>query len=689
MATHLRDTSSHDQPPAVPQPSAAATAAPAFRFPTVDPTQAHVRALLENAMRYLASENRICEAASGFPVEGWNDEPNRGLFLRSFTQLTAIGQWMEILANVIAGYADTPYLSREQALSQLTLITKTLRADQQNPSISAKGLLGNFLGLCCGQRQGALTCEVTRQTFWDVFGQQKGQAIWQALKDKVWIIPGNDDRQATVQRGGHYGAAYFDGPLAPFADDVLRQKIMAILDRRVVMVVFGDNANLTVSVAKTTGALLLPQVKDRPAVVALRQEMEQFLDQQHDGYAHLYDPKAGLFNFGWNATANRMLGWEDEHGCWQTGHMDYLVNEFRAPTSFVVLRHSLPLEAVGNLGFKIKPYRMQDGREVFALAPWEGSAFQALGLGVSMLELLDPSWRQLLENTVDIELDYAYRHHLPGFLSESYTGDGIRYTGDVGIPDISVNPLPRITDAASLYTLGVAHTIAPAKIEQFLAANWPIISRLLTDHGPWEGFNIRKQEVIQIQTTAHTLSLILGVLGTASDNMQRYLDFKGLAHRLAELYERGKPFDFLAAPTNVFAWGDPGRLTSARQKEGFSIKGDQVRRIGIAFVPPHAEGVNLSKGTLSLRYRSAQAMEPAVFAFKPVQKAEDHKCWIPREAWVSLAATHGDEAEIQLPLPATPGLARIKEVVITYGQEREPWPVDLAITRLAFTPAEP
>src|SRR5262249_6217907 len=147
------------------------------------------------------------------------------------------------------------------------------------------------------------------------------------------------------------------------------------------------------------------------------------------------------------------------------------------------------------LGFKTKPYRMRDGREVYSLAPWEGSAFQVVGLGLMMNELGSPSWRALLTHAVEIEIDYASRHGLPGFLSESYTGDGTQYAGAVGIPDITVSPRPRITDAASLYTLGAAYTIAPEQVERFLAASWPVVSRLLTDHGPWEGFNVSKQEV--------------------------------------------------------------------------------------------------------------------------------------------------------------------------------------------------
>src|SRR5262249_54026255 len=155
-------------------------------------------------------------------------------------------------------------------------------------------------------------------------------------------------------------------------------KIMDVLDQRVVMIVFIDNANLSASAAKTIGALLSPTIKDDPAAVALRRDLEQLLDAQREGYARLYDPKAGQFYFGRDATKDRYFGWIDLEGKWVTGHVDYLVNEFRGPATFVVTRFGLPLDAIGNLGFKMKPYRMQDGREVYVLAPWEGSAFQAL-----------------------------------------------------------------------------------------------------------------------------------------------------------------------------------------------------------------------------------------------------------------------------------------------------------------------
>ncbi|HTK73932.1 MAG TPA: hypothetical protein VL371_01675, partial [Gemmataceae bacterium] len=568
---------------------------PTFRFPTVPAHHKHVRALLENAMRYATPENKITDPVSGYPYEGWNQDPKQGWHLRTFTQLTAIGLWMELLADVAAGAADTPFLSRDRALADLAHVVRTLREDQRDPQLGAKGLLGNFLDLSTGKRLGPLTGDVERQRFIDEFGREKGEAIWNALAGQGWIKPRNDGAEAGVLRTDKFGWNHFEGALAPYRDDAAKRKIMAILDQRVITIVFVDNANLSASAAKTIGALLRQEIKDRPGVAELRQELERFLEDQRGGYESLYDRKTGLFYFGWDATKDRLFGWVNLQGKWVTGHVDYLVNEFRGPATFIVVRYGLPVDAIKNLGFKIKPYRLRDGREVYSLAPWEGSAFQALGLGLWLNELKSPSWRALLTTFVDIEIDYATRHRLPGFLSESYTGNGTQYTGSIGIPEITVSPNPRMTDAASLYTLGVAYAVAPEKVEQFLAANWPVLSRLLTDHGPWEGYNVTRQEPITYQTTAHTMSLILGILNTGSEHKTRYLDSCGRTARLAEIFRPGEAADLLAPDANVFAWAPKGQtIRSGRENGIFRVTGERVGEVGIAFVSNRPQGVNLS-----------------------------------------------------------------------------------------------
>ena len=292
-----------------------------------------------------------------------------------------------------------------------------------------------------------------------------------------------------------------------------------------------------------------------------------------------------------------------------------------------------------------------------------------------------------MEDFVDVEIDYARRNRLPGFLSESYSGREAQYTGAIGIPSVTVSPTTRITDAASLYTLGSAYTVAPEKIENFLADNWPTISRLLSDHGPWEGFNTTKQEVILFQTSAHTFSLILGLLGTASEHMKTYLDFKGLGTKLDDVFKPGVQVDMLSDQATVFAWDDDQNpLASKRDPAGFHVASRRVGDLGIAFVAADPKGVNLSGGTLVFRYRLGTPSVPAVIELKPVKGETSTEGLIPNEIFTNLANAHGETREVQILFPATPGLKQTKEIVVTFGKESKGRSLDISILELKIAP---
>ena len=657
----------------------------AFNFPKVNLADTHTRLLLENALLYAAPANAMTDPASGYPFEGWNQEPKKGLYLRSFTQLTAIGEWLELMANITAGYVDNPCVSRDEAKSRLIRIVRSLRHDQQDPRVSAEGLLANFLGFDNSQRMPPLSEIIEKQKFIDAFGEETAAAIWKALREKGWIVPRHDDREGDIKRRGQYGAKYFDGPLAPFADKTVKAQIMALLDRRVVQIVFGDNANLSASMAKAIGALL--EIRDDPAISALRIEMELFLENQQAGYAHLFDAKTGTFVFGWDATRDRLFGWEDAAGNYTVGHMNYLVNEFRGPLMFVALRHGFPAAAVANAGFTIKPFRTRAGDDIYTLATWEGSAFQSSGLTLFMQELENAGWRKILENTVDIELDFAARNKLPGFLSEAYSGQGVEYTGRIGIPDIAIAEELRITNAPSLYTLGAASQIAPDRIERFLETNWPAISRLFTKHGPWEGFDTKRRSAIKYQTTAHTLALILGGIGSAPDNMRRYLEFKGLRDNLLAWYAPGDAVDFLSQETQIVPWtSNGGPINFSRDENSFHVAGRPLRNGRVTLTVPQAEGINLADGELIIHYRASAPIEHAVITLTKAQGGPYAEPQFPNQIFVRFSATESGEGKIHVPLPATPGLARTKELVLALGKDSEAMEADLTITALKFVP---
>ena len=635
-----------------------------------------MQTLLANAMGYLKPEHGLVDPASGYPVEGWNQDSERGLYLRSFTQLTAIGEWIEILANIAAGYADNPYISREEALNRLSLAVSTLLADQTDPAVSAKGLLGNFLGFGPAGRIGPLSDEVEKQKFVDAFGEEQAVQIWDALVARKWIFPQQDGSFAKVPRKGEYGDKFFTGELAPFAESNLCAQIMAVLDTRVVQIIFGDNANLTASAAKAFGALRHSSVKADPVAVQLCEQLEQFIARQEEGYRYLYDEPSGTFTFGWNATKDRFAGLEDSNGKWITGRMNYFVNEFRGPLCFVVQRFDFPADAVKNSGFKIKPYRMTDGRDLYTLATWHGSSFQSLGLSLFMQELDAPGWRENLENSVAINLDFSSRNKLPGFLSEAYSGNGVEYTGDIGIPDVAVTDHPRITDAPSLYTLGVAYEVTPDQVEELLSKHWKSIQQLFTGHGPWEGFNTTQNQVIEFQTAAHTLALILGGIGSAEENMQRYLTWQGVTSLSKVQGGESVAVDLLDGPQWI-SWSPAGdSLESLHWKNGFRLRGDAVRNGAVTVKLP--KPVSLSNGALLIHYRAARPLNTVItLAGGPMA--------FQNEIFARFDVAES-EKEIRIPLPATPGLENVAELVVRFGDQLAPVPVDLTLSGFEFVP---
>ena len=657
-------------------------------FPMVGKEHAHMQALLENAMGYINPEHGLIDEMSGYPVEGWNHDPEKGLYLRSFTQLTSIGEWVELLANIAAGYADNPYISREEALEKLEHAVDSLLADQQDPTVSAKGLLGNFLGLENGKRLGPLGEEVEKQEFVEAFGSEKAEKIWQALIAKKWIVPVRDGSEAKVKRSSKYGSEWFADELEPFADDPTKYKVMELLDERVVKIIFGDNVNMTASLAKTVGALMHPSLAGNEKAVSMVGKLEGFMDAQKEGYDYLFDPETDTFIFGWNASNDQFVGWEGGGGVWVVGHQNYFINEFRGPFVFCMLKYGFPVNSVKNSGFKIKPYRADDGKDIYTLATWDGSAFQSLGLTSFMQEPQFNGWHKNLKNAVDIQLDLAARLDNSGFLTESYNGNGTDYTGAIGVQDIAVSAHHKLTDSPSLYTLGVAYMYAPEKMEQFLSANWDNITKLFTDHGPWEGFNTSSNAVIEFQTSAHTMSLILGGINSGHENMKRYLEKHGLLSKLAEFNRPGAAVDLLKEDVKWLAWTSAGdQLVPQRSKDSFQVRGEKVRTGGITIVLPDEQGVSLSNGKLVIRYRAADPVKKCVITLKRAPGLPIQPMVFENEITTRFDVAMGHENTIEIPMPGTPGLENIKELILVYGDDNVVASVDLTITGFEFIPA--
>jgi len=146
--------------------------------------------------------------------------------------------------------------------------------------------------------------------------------------------------------------------------------------------------------------------------------------------------------------------------------------------------------------------------------------------------------------------------------------------------------------------------------------------------------------------------------------------------------------DLLADEVQVFAWAPKGQtIRSARDKDAFHVTSERVGQVGIALVGARAGGANLSGGLLTLRYRLAGPARPAVIDLKPVGIAPVDAGLIPTQIFTRLADTRGRDEEIRINLPATPGLTRIKELVLLAGQGPEQQPIGLSLGRVEFNPA--
>ena len=181
-----------------------------------------------------------------------------------------------------------------------------------------------------------------------------------------------------------------------------------------------------------------------------------------------------------------------------------------------------------------------------------------------------------MEDVIDVEIDYAARRGLPGFLSESFSGEGSCTPARSASPR---SPFHRSPGSRTRHrsTPWVRPTLSPPeKVERFLAANWSVVSKLLTDHGPWEGLNTTRQEVIRFQTSAHTFSLILGPAWNGVGPHEAVSGSKGLVEKLEDVFRPGEGVELFPGDTQIFAWDDKGiPIQSTREAGAFHVRSDR------------------------------------------------------------------------------------------------------------------
>ncbi|MBF0199541.1 MAG: hypothetical protein HQL32_17630, partial [Planctomycetes bacterium] len=192
------------------------------------------QALVDNALLFAKTEQGVIDGVSGYPVEGWNHGKISTLSLRHFTQSTSIGEWIEFLALVCAGYVDVPEMTHGEALAALEKACSSLTEDQKNSKLSAKGLMCNFFGLDQKGRVAPLTGAIDRSQLEEAIGEKVCSEVWPLMVKREWIHD-HGGGKAGVKRGEGYGD--FDEDLEPYAE--YRHEILQVLNNREATIIYG------------------------------------------------------------------------------------------------------------------------------------------------------------------------------------------------------------------------------------------------------------------------------------------------------------------------------------------------------------------------------------------------------------------------------------------------------------------
>ena len=97
---------------------------------------------------------------------------------------------------------------------------------------------------------------------------------------------------------------------------------------------------------------------------------------------------------------------------------------------------------------------------------------------------------------------------------------------------------------------------------------------------------------------------------------------------------------------------------------------------------------DLSGGQLRIRYASRNAIEKAVIKLEKNNLVQSAVGGTSSMVFTQFDATGGGEGALEIPLPATPGLRGIREVVILLGDHEKRASIDLLISEVKFTPME-
>ncbi|OGX04380.1 MAG: hypothetical protein A3J12_00320 [Omnitrophica bacterium RIFCSPLOWO2_02_FULL_44_11] len=300
-------------------------------------------------------------------------------------------------------------------------------------------------------------------------------------------------------------------------------------------VAFGDNANLSQSMAVMAGLLqsltgLTPA--EAATISGLTSRIETFLDEQELGYEALYDPARGLLRAQYFTAEQDFKKLATDNVL----YIDMFANEFRSGVAFVVARYGVAADAWNNLHTEVGIYKDRvGGNEIENLVPYDGGAFQIFWPLLWSNEAKKSTMSSALINYLYSSCDFSKYYQIPGFISAVSVPEG-GYAGKVGIPDLAMTSDPLLFELGSIYALAAAYAVDPEIVMTWMKA---VRSQFADLVNPNYGFvdSLRSStEKSPVVLAIDQASVILGLIGNGGDFMDLYLQNRGIKTQYDNLY---------------------------------------------------------------------------------------------------------------------------------------------------------
>ncbi|OGW86261.1 MAG: hypothetical protein A3A81_01945, partial [Omnitrophica bacterium RIFCSPLOWO2_01_FULL_45_10b] len=304
-------------------------------------------------------------------------------------------------------------------------------------------------------------------------------------------------------------------------------------------ITFGDNANLSQSIAVLIGTLesldTLSPAQEQLATNVIAAG-DTFLDNQETGYDQFYSADTLIdINNNQILTKRFYAAYNTDTNQFESTRIDRLANEFRSGVAFVITRYGFSPQGWNSLIQATKVYQDQFDQNVNNLVPFDGGVFQMFWPLLWSDEQDRQTMAAVLQNFLYTAADFSNRNGIPGFVSASSVPEG-GYQGKIGIPGAAETAEAIMSNVGSVYSLASAYILNPALVVTWLKAIFEQYPELISTSRGFVDALRSGTEFSDVFNAIDQGSTILGLLGSGGNFMERYLQNRNLANPYQALY---------------------------------------------------------------------------------------------------------------------------------------------------------